>query len=201
MESLRLRLSGFIPLVLVVALLSCGKKDIIVPTQVLLNTDIESGGTKPDYWFVNPGTSGAYTGTWTDEESSSKAHSLKISANATQTTDFAYWVQTYSQTTVGATLPFGKDLTLSLKIKGKDLVGQGLSIAIRADNALTPTSSAGSTFVTTQGNVQINGTFDWKTYTVKMSNLRSDALYVYVFLVYLPNTTGTAYFDDVTLTY
>jgi hypothetical protein len=187
-------------LLIVFMLLSCGKKDEVVPTQVLLNTDIESGGTAPDYWFNNPGTSGVYVAKWTDEEASSKNHSLKISAATMQTPDFAYWVQTYSQTTLGTKLPVGKDLTLTVKIKGKDLTGQGLSIAIRADNALSPTNT-GSSFVTTQGGIQINGTFDWKSYTVKMSSLRNDALYVYVFLVYLPGTTGTAYFDDVTLAY
>jgi hypothetical protein len=187
------------PLILFLVL-SCGKKDEVIPTQVLLNTDIESGGSNPDNWYVNQGSTSTYTGTWSDEEASSKTHSLKISATALQSSDFAYWVQTYSQTTLGTKLPFGKDLTLSLKIKGKNLSGQGLSIAIRADNAINPTKD-GSSFVTTQGGIQINGTFDWKTYTVKMSSLRSDALYVYVFLVYLPNTTGSAYFDDVTLTY
>src|SRR4051812_37458121 len=174
MKNYHLRLSGRITLIPAICLLmSCGKKDDVAPSQVLLNTDIESGASNPDYWFFDPGPSGAYTGTWTDEEASSKSHSLKVDATAMQTSAFSYWSQLYTSTRVGLKLPVGRDLTLSVKIKSKNLTGAGVSIAIRADNSVSPDKS-GSTFSTTQGGIQINGTFDWKTYTVKMNNLRSD---------------------------
>lgn len=179
-------------LVLIFVLVSC-HKDKLNPMQILINTDVETGSLQPNSWIAVGATGTTYKAEWTKEEASSQSHSLKISAANSDSINFAYWYQRYS-----GEMPFNKDLILSVKIKAKNLSGAGVSVAMRADSS-TPSAKAGTTFVTTQGHTPISGTFDWTTYNIKMSALRTDAQYLYVFLVYLPNTTGTVYFDDVTL--
>jgi hypothetical protein len=125
------------------------------------------------------------------EESFSPNYSLKISRTVIDTAKIWYWYQIYS-----GKIPVGRDLTLKAKIKGVYLSGNGASIVIRCDGA-TP----GLQFETTQNVVNISGTFDWATYTVTLSKVQSNITSIIVYLIYLPNTTGTVYFDDVTLTY
>jgi hypothetical protein len=90
----------------------------------------------------------------------------------------------------------GKDLTFNVKIKGDNLVGQGVSIVIRIDGV-----SSQLQISSTEGSQNIVGTFDWKSYSIKLASVSSQAKTIYVFLVLLPNTTGKAYFDDVSFTY
>ncbi len=141
--------------------------------------------------WANFGNGTGFTATMSNEESFSPVYSLKISRTNIDTAKIWYWYQKYS-----GKIPVGLDLTLKAKIKGLNLSGNGASIAIRCDGA-TPDLQ----FETTQSVVNINGTFDWTTYTVSLSNVKSNVTSIYVFLIYLPKTTGTVYFDDVTLTY
>ena len=53
--------------------------------------------------------------------------------------------------------------------------------------------------MTTQGRESIDGTRDWTTYTVELSQVPAEVDRITVYFVYLPNNTGTAYFDDATL--
>jgi hypothetical protein len=56
-------------------------------------------------------------------------------------------------------------------------------------------------FASTEGTIKINGTKDWTTYTVELKEkVRSDINNIRVFLFYLPETSGTVYFDDASLT-
>ena len=177
------------------SLFACKKNDGLNPVQILVNTDVETGTLAPNSWGADPGTSGVYSLEWTKDIAFSSTHSLKISAQNSTSPGFSYWYQAFQ-----GEMPNGKDLILSAKIKGDNLTGQGVSIAIRGDNSI-PATSNGSQFMTTQGATSIQGTFDWTTYSVKLTNLSSDTKRLYVFLVYLPNTTGTVYFDDITLTH
>ena len=102
---------------------------------------------------------------------------------------FGTWYQSYS-----GEMPKGKDLVLKVKIKGKNLTNQGISIAIRADRPSTT-----SQFSTTQAHQSITGTFDWTDYTVRLIKVADDANKIFVFLVFLPSTTGEVYFDDISL--
>ena len=166
--------------------------DLYKPVAIPLdNVDMESGSGTPDSWF--PGhTANDISMTWTTEAASSPTHSLAMSrASFSDPNSFAAWGQTYQ----GA-MPVGKNLTLSVKVKGVNLVGQGLSIAIRVDGA----TGSNLQFSSTQNNISITGTFDWTTYSIALPNLTSGK-YIDVYLVYLPGTTGKAYFDDISLMY
>jgi hypothetical protein len=159
---------------------------------MLGNANMESGTTAPSTWFNRTPTS-AIPAMWSTDAASSPSHSLKISQTTViDPSDYNYWGQTYS-----GTIPVGKDLTLKVKIKGDKLTGAGVSIVIRADGATTPNLQ----FISTEGVTSISGTFDWKTYTLTLPKLNSDVKYVIIYFIYLPNTTGTVYFDDASLTH
>ena len=172
---------------------SCSKNNPSPFIQVpLVNTDMESGSTQPASWYFGH-TAVDIAMTWATDAASSPSHSLEMSRSVvTDATSFAAWGQNYP-----GTIPFGKDLIFAVKINGVNLSGQGLSIAIRVDGVTTPDLQ----FSTTQNSLFIGGTFDWKTYTVKLNSVNGQAKYIIVYLVYLPTTTGKAYFDDVSLTH
>jgi hypothetical protein len=86
-----------------------------------------------------------------------------------------------------------------VKIKSK-LEGTGASIAIRGDDTFPPSGSA-EQFVTTQAITPISGTFAWTEYTIKLDDVETATRSLTVYLMILPNTTGEAYFDDVSLSF
>lgn len=180
-------------LVLFFLIVSCKEKKVVPSIQILGNTDVEEGtgtATQPINWFESKVA--PYQLEWTSEESFSPTRSLKISTTQSEPVNFSFWVQT-----INTNLPFGKDLALSVRIKTKNLVGQGVSIALRADNASSNSTPDGFTIVTTQ--TMINGTQDWTEYSVTMSSLRQDAVSIRIFLIYLTGTKGEVYFDEITL--
>jgi hypothetical protein len=168
--------------------ISC-KKDDQIPTQLLINPDIESNNLSS--WF-NWGTGGVYNAAITDEESFTPSHSLKIANGTIDNINFWYWYQKYE----GA-MPYGEELTLSAKIKGKNLVGKGISVALRGDDIQDSVSQ----FITTYGYIEIIGTFDWTQYNFTLPKLNSDVTKLWVFLLCNNSTTGTVFFDDITLTH
>jgi len=171
--------------------IGCKEKKVVPTIQILSNTDVEEGtGTQPLNWFQSKVA--PYKLDWTTEESFSPTRSLKISTTQSEPVNISFWGQSIS-----SNLPLGKDLLLSVRIKTKNLVGQGVSIALRADNTLTNPTPDGFTIVTTQ--TMINGTQDWTEYSVTMSSLRQDAVSIRIFLIYLTGTTGEVYFDEITL--
>jgi len=167
--------------------ISCKKEDQI-PTQLLVNPDIESKAFSG--WF-NGGTDYPSDAEITDEESFSPSHSLKIDKATIDNSNYWYWYQKYE-----GVMPYGEELTLTAKIKGKNLIGKGISIAIRGDK-----QDSVSQFVTTYGYIDISGTFNWTQYNFTLSELNSDVTKLWVFLVFNNSTTGTVFFDDITLTH
>jgi hypothetical protein len=184
--------SKYLVLLLIFLVFSCKKEDP-APNQLLKNTDMEYNPTLDNSW-INFGQGNGFTASWVDEESSSPIHSLKIyrSTHDSDTNHFWYYVQSYYDK-----IPVGYDLTLRARLKGVNLEGEGVSLAIRCDG--NPQQML--QFETTEGNKSINGTFDWTDYTLKLTQINKDVKVVVVFLIYQYNTTGTVYFDDVTLTY
>jgi hypothetical protein len=178
--------------VILFAFFSCSKKDPAL-IQLLTNNDMETGGIQPSGWnYYSPTDS--ILGSWTTSAASSPTHSLEISRSTTiDSPKFGYWQQGYS-----STIPTRKNLALSVKIKGANLLGYGAAIAIRTDNPTTMTGYA-LQFSTTQNSTRIIGTFDWTTYTVKLTNVDPTAKFITIYLLLLSNTTGTAYFDDANL--
>lgn len=181
----------FIPFLLV----NCSKNDDdmqdISSNELLLNGDLEMGSGAPNGWFTSapcPNT----TFSWTDEESFSPSKSLKISNSTLESDCFTFWGQT-----LNTDIPTGKSLTLRVRIKSQ-LEGEGVSIVIRGDD--TPDISGFSEqFVTTQGTSPISGTFDWTEYSISLGTVEATTESLTVYLVYLPETTGDVFFDDVSL--
>lgn len=192
MTSLRLRLRLFTLIILLIVLLeSCSSEDPQIG-QLLGNSNVEIGSTTPNNWFFST-AQGKYNVTWTDKESFSPNKSLQISIQSPESTDFAFWGQT-----INTNLPTGNSVTLKVKIKG-NLTGTGISIAIRGDDTVQA-AGTGEQFVTTQGTSPISGTFDWTDYSIKLDNVDPGTQSLTVYLVFLPNTTGEVYFDDIILT-
>jgi hypothetical protein len=167
----------------------CHKDDVVVQ-QVNDNAGFDSGTSNPSSWYHSPNGS-VDLFLWEIKPASSADHYVSIFPGSASP-DFFYWAQEITNP-----IPLGEKLTLRAKIKGENLSGEGVSIAFRCDDA-TFNSVA---FVTTQHKTNISGNFDWKEFSITLDEVPESTAKIYVFLIYLPNTTGKASFDDVTLAY
>ncbi len=167
--------------------------DAGAPITDLSNGNMESGNYSPDNWWYATANSSLFKFAWDTGAYLSANHSLKISSEGSKE-QFAFWAQTISASEL-----IGKKVTLNVNIKAAELTGEGVYIAIRGDDSLTPAGSA-EVFVTTQGNKQISGSFDWKNFSVTLDNIPSDIKYLTFYLIYGLNTSGAVYFDDISLT-
>jgi hypothetical protein len=172
-------------------MISCHKDDPF-PTQVLVNGSMDAASSSNPTAPANWAQSGPST-SWATEDYVSGDHSLKIFSPVANSPDFSYWSQTYS-----GKIPGSQDLVFSVKIKGKDLHGPGISLLINDDLHTSP-SITPDQVASTQEVTFINGTFDWTTYSVKLVNVDPAAKSITVYILCFPGTTGTAYFDDATL--
>ena len=191
-------LNLFIFIILVSFSLSCKKettiKEVVQPS-LLINSNIESGvqAWYSGYDNSNPTNPNGYILGVSEEFASSPKSSLKISCSKiSKNTAFCF----FSQSIPTNNLKTGAKLTLKAKIKALNLVGPGLSLAIRGDKA-GQTSSV--FFQTTQGTTPITGNFDFKEFSISLDSYAGNADNIIIFLVFLSDTTGTAYIDDITL--
>ena len=195
MKSLRLILA--LPLLASTLLLGACKKEETQPQPggLLTNGTIDQSAQG---WFFGTDTSkptnpNGYTSGVSSEAASSPQYSLKISCSQVKdTTTFCYYGQ---QSIPFNTIPIGAKVTLTAKIKTA-LVGPGVSIAIRGDKGNT----TAVIFATSQGKTPITGTQDFTEYSVVLDSFPGGIDNLLVYLVYLPKTTGSVYFDDVSLT-
>jgi len=194
--SMKNNLQNLLFILLVITILSCKKNDAtLTPSELTNNGNIEKNF---ESWFFgfdvpHPKNPNNYTYGFTEEFAASPKNSLKINCNkVTNDTAFCF----YSQTIPTTNLKVGSKLTLKVKIKTLNMVGEGVSIAIRGDGANLPSVF----FKTTQGVTQITGNQDFKEYSVSLDSYAGNANQIFIFLVYLPKTTGSVYFDDVSLT-
>lgn len=176
-------------LCLLICMLIACKKESSDPIQLLKNTEMQFDPSLTQTWFNYKEGTGFVT-SWTNEESFSPSYSLKISRTTTDNSSYCFYGQSCSEK-----IRSGSNLTLKAKIKGVNLSGQGVTIAIRCDG-----DEGKIQFETTQNDIIINGTFDWTTYTINLSNINNKVKTIVVLLIYLPNTSGIVYFDDVVLT-
>lgn len=181
--SLTFILTGFL-------LSSCEKEELV---DLIVNGNVEKGMTYPDDWWSNDGDD-KYNTKWNPLEYYSPKRSIVISTKTADSINIAYWGQSIKDN-----LPIGQVVTLKVKIKAA-LDGEGASIVIRGDDNYSLYSRA-EQFVTTQGESPIIGTFDWTEYSITLDNVDATTIMLTVYLVYLPNTTGEVYFDDISLTY
>lgn len=139
---------------------------------------------------INPNK---YTADYSNEAASSGKYSIKVKCDTVKN-DTTFYV--LNQHFLGVTIPVGAKLTLKAKVKTVNLQGMGISLALQGDNV----SQAKSTFYTsTEGKTTITGTKDFTEYSLTLDSFPANTDYVYLFLIYLHKTTGTAYFDDVSL--
>jgi len=186
---------------LAVSLWACGSDDDpsgpaapSPPGQLLSNTGAEEGSGSPTDWASDtegPKPGNAYVFEWSGSEAHSGSRSLKIELGSVTDGDaFAHWSQL-----VDANIPHGRKLVLEVAVK-TDLSGLGAGFMVRADDDDGPIAWA-----TTQGQVSITGTADWRTESTTLDRVPDGTTKLHVFIMMFPNTAGSVYFDDIELTH
>jgi hypothetical protein len=186
-------------LLLFCTLLSC-KKDDPVPLQLLQDSQVTVLGQNWffNFWNSDQSNPNQYVHAYSEEAAASAPYALKISATEIREANaFCYWGQTVSARNV----PQGRKLLLKAKIKLDNVQGPGVSLVIRQDG-FNPTNQISTMLAiqSTQGVTPINGTSDFREYSLETTRYPGQVDNLVVFLVFLSGTTGTVYFDDITLT-
>ncbi len=144
---------------------------------------------------TNPNT---YAVEYSIEDASSPTHSIKVSADAFKNdTTFQY----IGQSVLISKVPIaeGAKLTMKAKIKTVSIQGNGISIAIGGNYFVNGVAST-AFYTSTEGKTSITGTSEFKEYTITFDSVPKNLYSVYALVFYLPKTTGTAYYDDISLT-
>ena len=181
---------NFLFFLLSVIFWACSKEE---DTGQLLNDpslNFTQGKIFPDSWFYWQNQS-KHSFFWSAKELNSTDFYLAIAADSPDTVNFSFFNQT-----VLTPLPKGKQIMLRARIKAENLTGQGASIALRCDGPKGQVA-----FTTTQGVTSIDGSFEWKEFSLLLEKVPDETNAIQVYLLYLPSTTGKVYFDDITLTY
>lgn len=182
----------------VIAILTACSHSPVKPEglELLLNGDVEEGLARPahwDYWGTTSETSNLYKFRWEYGEYRSASHSLKISLNdISDPLEFAYW---YQRIPIEPGTHAGRTLKLSSFIKLAEVTGYTVCLVIRANYP----SGELVGFATTQGKIGIKGTKDWSSYSVELKDLSEEADEIMIYLLLGTETTGTVYFDDISL--
>ncbi len=161
--------------------------------QLIVNFDVESGTSGPASWFSGVSDTAAtqpFQMEWSTEEAASGTRSLMIQLDTNSGQEFAYWSQQ-----IVSGLPSARSVTLRAKVRPV-LIGGGAAITIRGDG-----DDGTLMFHTSEFDTPIRGDHDWWTVTLSPVVVVPDVKAIHVFLVFLPNTVGRIYFDDITLTY
>lgn len=171
------------------------------PANVLTNGDFE---VYPfPLWFsailksskTNPNT---YTVDHSIEAASSATHSIKVSCDAIKS-DSAYQVLERVVYTRDVSIPEGAKLSMKVKIKTVNMQGKGITFLFGGFSFVNGVQAI--TFSTsTEGKVSITGTSEFKEYTLTFDSVPKNLYGVYADLIYTSKTTGTAYYDDMSLT-
>lgn len=161
--------------------------------QLLANADMESGQASPTPWWSGSSRPQDHTFEWADGIAASGTRSLAIEPAAGPTGGFAFWAQT-----IDVVSPVGMTFEFSVDIKLEDVLGDGVAVAIRGDDS-TLGNGAAEVFATTQRRMTVNGSQDWTTLSVQMNSVPAEIDQITVYLLYQANASGTAYFDDATL--
>ncbi len=181
---------------LIVQLLGCdsspngGDNETEEGVEILFNGDVESGRFQADGWTFFSSSVLFVKGRWTTLESVSPSHALSIVLSRAIGTP-SHWSQGIS---IDSTF-IGKTVKFSAKIKLDQVQGQGAILVFRANGVEGQLLDLASTEV----EIEINGTDDWKTYSTQMLDLPKGTESIRAFLLVAPNTTGTVYFDDTSL--
>lgn len=173
----------------------CKKEDPQPLTSLVTNGNVEQQlqGWAFNYAKSNQANPNGYDFGFTDETAASPRYSLKINCNQVKNDSsfFSYYQQKLSTKDISV----GAKLTLKAKIKTVNLTGNGVSLVLRGDQG-----SKTVFFVSTEGKTTITGTKEFTEYNVTVDSFPGNVDNLVLFLVYLPKTTGSVYFDDVSLT-
>jgi hypothetical protein len=167
------------------------------PVELLENSSITSPNFDWQFSYVGnvPGNPNQCDGAYSTDIHSTPPYALKVGCNLTTNKDiFSYWRQSI---TPPANFPTGKRLLLKAQIRLDNVQGNGIALAMRGDRR---GSLSAVFFSSTENKQSIKGTSDFKEYTLEVDAYSGPVDQIHVFLIYLRNTTGTAYFDDISLT-
>jgi len=180
---MRRHFPGFITLVLCL-MIQCGKEPVAPEVKFRLrNGGFEEGSNqRPYYWFVG----GSALFLWDSTVRHSGKRSVMIKRDTTHQQLFAFWWQSI---TTG--LPLGKRVSLSAYVKTRD-VRDGAFLSIRCDDRYGQPIA----FETTRGRYPIEGTAEWRDYTIQLTVPPITAA-IFVFLGL--RGEGRVWFDDVRL--
>lgn len=192
MKTVRILLFVILPLISVF-FFSCNKDEEPEPHQILNNWNMEADVYgEARYWYK--AISGNVVCSWDSLESVSPTHSLKMTSDDSTGMDIGYYYQRVLY------IEKGQDLSFQIKVKGQNLVGNGVAVALYAfDNANPLTEPI--RFASSDETIRLVGSFDWTPVKIEMENIEAEIKSLWIFLVYLPDTQGTAYFDDATAFY
>jgi hypothetical protein len=155
---------------------------------ILLSDSINAKTTNWNYKKTD-GT--VQTGMFNSQVYLSPGTSMEIQSSSTSSTAFSYWYYSWAPQGINQS----DRLQLTVNVKVDNVTGPGVYVALRGD------SGAGTVFFhTTQGATKISGTSGFTSYTVDVPYYVTTAKYLIVFLIMDAQSTGTVYFDDVTVT-
>ncbi|MFD2934895.1 hypothetical protein [Spirosoma flavum] len=201
-----MRIIGSLLLLLLTAAImnACKKEDAQPLTQtvanVLTNSDFEI--TPYQDWTNNLGKISTtnptnYSVSYSTEAASSPSHSIKVTCSAAPN-DSTYQYMQQILYTATTPIPAGAKLTMKVKIKMVNIQGNGIALAMGGNQGASA-KYASAFYTSTEGKTSIVGTNEFKEYTLTFDAFPANATSMYVLLFFLPKTTGTAYYDDASL--
>jgi hypothetical protein len=191
------RLQSLLLFLLIMGLMACKKKVVEVEPEIQLleNSSIESPNMDWQFRYLGnvTGNPNECDGAYSLDVHATPPYALKIGCAIVKETNVqSYWFQSVSSPPI----PTGKRLVLKAKVRLDDVKGQGIALILRGDRR---GQSQAVFYITTENNTLIRGTSDFTEYTLMTEPITGPIDNLSVFLVYLRNTTGTVYFDDITL--
>ena len=191
-----LRKPFFILFALLATLGAC-KKEQEEPAEVelLANASIDSPNHDWRFNYVGNelGNPNGCDGAFSLDIHASPPYALKIGCEEVRNLSvLSYWGQTLQSPAI----PEGKQLVLRAKVRLDKVEGEGVALALRGDR----NGRSGFVFFeSTEKKYPIKGTSDFTEHTLTLQAFPEPVDRLSVFLIYLRNTTGTAYFDDISL--
>ena len=159
---------------------------------LLRNGSFENGFGRPVGWWKMTSQNRAE---WSKNQSYTAERSIAIKSFKAKD-EFSFWAQTIKADSI-----LGEKPILKVFIKTEDLIGKGAAIAIRCDKTITPKGNS-EIFYSSEGKNRIIGNTDWVEYSIKLNAMITDDIKsVTIYLILLRETSGTVYFDEISLSY
>ncbi|MDW3193476.1 MAG: hypothetical protein R8G66_13970 [Cytophagales bacterium] len=171
---------NILSIICVFILFGCSEdlSDYSEPEGLYVGYSFES---RPDEFYIYRGAN--YDVEWTQEDSFDGTGSLKIASDNEEGQIFAYWtLRLYD-------LPVDKTIKIRVRVKTKDLNGDGWTISMG-------TRSQDESIVEFTGLGDKGATDGWEEYGLSLINPIPEGIdYMDFYLLLLEETSGTVYFD------